>query len=55
VKINEPIVIARRIDPAKRRAAAERLAATVRRINRRKGGRTAAQALAEARGARLGR
>lgn len=55
MKISEPLVIAKKIDPAKRRAAGERLAANVRRINKRKGGRTAAQALADARGERFGR
>jgi len=55
VKINEPIIIGRRIDPAKRRAAGARIAANIRRLQKSKSKRTATQALAEARGQRLAR
>jgi hypothetical protein len=55
MKITEPVVVVRKIAPAKRRAAGRRIAANIRRLQRLRGTRTAAQALAEARGERLAR
>lgn len=55
VKVNEPVIIGRRIHPAKRRAAGARIAANIRRLQKSKTKRTAKQALAEARGERLAR
>lgn len=55
MKATEPIVVARKIDPAKRRAAGLRIAANIRRLQKTRRTRTASQALAEARGARLAR
>jgi hypothetical protein len=55
VKVVEPGIVARKIDPAKRRAAGRRIAANLQRLKRRKTRRTAGQALAEARGARVAR
>jgi hypothetical protein len=55
MKATEPIVVARKIDPAKRRAAGLRIAANIRRLQKTRRARTASQALAEARGARLAR
>ena len=55
MKLTEPVVIARKIDPAKRRAAGRRIAANIRRLQQIRTTRTAAQALAEARGERLAR
>jgi len=55
MKLSEPAIVARKIIPASRRAAGKRIAANIRRLQRRRGTRTAAQALAEARGERLAR
>jgi hypothetical protein len=55
VKVSEPLIIGRRIDPAKRRAAGARIAANIRRLRKSKSKRTATRALAEARGQRLSR
>ncbi|MGH8701920.1 MAG: hypothetical protein ACREVR_12215 [Burkholderiales bacterium] len=55
MKIIEPGVVARKIDPAKRRAAGKRIAANIRRLQQSKSKRTATQALAEARGERFAR
>jgi hypothetical protein len=55
MKVMESTTIARKIDPAKRRAAARRIAANIRRLQKTKSSRTATTALAEARGERLGR
>jgi hypothetical protein len=55
MKITEPIIVARRIDPARRRAAGKRIAANIRRLQKSRSSRTAMQALAEARGERFAR
>jgi hypothetical protein len=55
MKVVEPGIVARKIDPAKRRAAGRRIAANLKRLQRSRTRRTAGQALAEARGARLAR
>ena len=55
MKLTEPVIVARKTYPAKRRAAGRRIAANIRRLQRIRGTRTAAQALAEARGERLAR
>jgi hypothetical protein len=55
MKIIEPTTIARKIDPAKRRAAGRRIAANIRRLQKTKTNRTATKALAEARGERFAR
>jgi hypothetical protein len=55
MKVVERGIVARKIDPAKRRASGRRIAANLRRLQRTKTRRTAGQALAEARGARLAR
>jgi hypothetical protein len=55
MKVVEPGIVARRIDPAERRAAGRRIAANLKRLQRSKTRRTAGQALAEARGAHLAR
>jgi hypothetical protein len=55
VKVKEPLIIGRRIQPAKRRAAGARIGANIRRLQKTKSKRTATQALAEARGERLAR
>jgi hypothetical protein len=55
VKITEPVIVARRIDPVKRRAAGRRIAGNIRRLQKSRSARTAAQALAEARGDRFAR
>ena len=55
MKVIEPTTIARKIDPTKRRAAARRIAANIRRLQRTKSNRTATKALAEARGDRFAR
>jgi hypothetical protein len=55
MKLSEPVIIARKIVTAKRRAAGRRIAASIRRLQRMRGTRTATQALAEARGERLAR
>jgi len=55
MKISEPVIIARKVVAAKRRAAGRRIAANIRRLQRVRGSRTAGQALAEARGERLAR
>jgi len=55
MKLSEPVIIARKVVAAKRRAAGRRIAANIRRLQRARGARTAGQALAEARGERLGR
>ena len=55
MKLTEPVIIARKIVAAKRRAAGRRIAANIRRLQRMRGTRTAGQALAEARGERLAR
>jgi hypothetical protein len=52
---SEPVVIARKINLAKRLAAGKRIAANIRRLQKAGGARTARKALAEARGERLGR
>jgi hypothetical protein len=55
MKLTEPVIVARKIVPAKRRAAGRRIAANICRLQRIRTTRTAAQALAEARGERLAR
>ena len=55
MKMTEPVAVARKIDPGRRRAAAKRIAANIRRLQRSRTTRTAARALAEARGERLAR
>lgn len=55
MKLTEPVIVARRIAPAKRRAAGKRIAANIRRLQKIRSARTAGQALAEARGERLAR
>lgn len=55
MKISEPVIIARKVGAAKRRAAGRRIAANIRRLQKTRGSRTAGQALAEARGERLAR
>lgn len=55
VKVNEPGIVARKVDPARRRAAGKRIAANIRRLRKSKSKRTATQALAEARGERFAR
>ena len=55
MKLTEPVIIARKIVAAKRRAAGRHIAANIRRLQRMRGTRTATQALAEARGERLAR
>lgn len=55
MKIFEPVIIARKVVAAKRRAAGRRIAANIRRLQKTRGSRMAGQALAEARGERLAR
>ena len=55
MKLTEPMIFARKIVAAKRRAAGKRIAANIRRLQRMRSTRTAGQALAEARGERLAR
>jgi len=55
MRVSEPVIIARKVVVAKRRAAGWRIAANIRRLQRIRGARTAGQALAEARGERLAR
>ena len=55
MKLSEPVIVARRIVAAKRRAAGRRIAANIRRLQKSRSTRTARQALAEARGERLSR
>ena len=55
VEINEPLIVGRRIDPAKWRAAGARIAANIRRLQKSKSKHTATRALAEALGQRLAR
>ena len=55
MKVSEPVIIARKVVAAKRRAAGKRIDANIRRLQRVRGMRTAGQALAEARGERLAR
>jgi len=55
MKVSEPVIIVRRVVAAKRRAAGRRIAANIRRLQKTRTTRTAAQALAEARGERLAR
>ena len=55
MKLTKPVIVARKVLPAKRRAAGRRIAANIRRLQRIRGTRTAAQALAEGRGERLAR
>ena len=55
MNVSEPVVIARKIDSAKRLAAGKRIAANIRRLQKTRGTRTARQALVEARGERLAR
>ena len=55
MKASEPVVIGRKVAPAKRRAAAKWIAANIRRLQKSRSTRTARQALAEARGERLAR
>ena len=55
MKLTEPVIVARRVMPAKRRAAGKRIAANIRRLQRVRRARTAGEALAEARGERLAR
>jgi hypothetical protein len=50
MKLSEPVIIARKITAAKRRAAGRRIAANISRLQRIRSTRTAGQALAEARG-----
>ena len=53
MKSTEPVIVSRKINAAKRRAAGRRIAANIRRLQRIRRTRTAGQALAEARGQRL--
>ena len=55
VNFSVPVVITRKINSAKRRAADKRIAANIRRLQKTRGTRTARQALAEARGERFAR
>lgn len=55
MKLTEPVIVARKIVAAKRRAAGRRIAANIRRLQRMRGARTAGEALAEGRGERLAR
>jgi hypothetical protein len=55
MKLTEPLIVSRKINAAKRRAAGRRIAANIRRLQRSRKTRTAGQALAEARGQRLAR
>jgi hypothetical protein len=55
MKVSEPLVVARKIVAAKRRAAGRPIASNIRRLQRIRTTRTAAFALAEARGERLAR
>jgi hypothetical protein len=55
MKASDPVVIARKIAPTKRRAAAKWIVANIRRLQKTRNTRTARQALAEARGERLAR
>jgi len=55
MKMTDPVVVARKVSPARRRAAGRRIAANIRRLQKGGGKRTATQALAEARGERLAR
>jgi hypothetical protein len=55
MKLSEPVIVARKVIAAKRRAAGRRIAANIRRLQKIRSTRTAAQALAEARGERLAR
>jgi hypothetical protein len=55
MKLSEPVVFARKVSPARRRAAGRRIAANIRRLQRLRTTRTAGDALAEARGERLAR
>ena len=55
MKVSEPVIVARKVVAAKRRAAGRRIAANIHRLQRIRGSRTARQALAEARGERLAR
>ena len=55
MKLSEPVIVARKINAAKRRAAGKRIAANISRLQRIRSVRTADQALAEARGERLAR
>jgi hypothetical protein len=53
--MSEPVIVARKITAAKRRAAGRRIAANISRLQKVRGTRTAGQALAEARGEHLAR
>jgi len=55
MKLTEPLIVSRRINAVKRRAAGRRIAANIRRLQTSRTTRTAGQALAEARGHRLAR
>lgn len=55
MRLSEPVIVARKIGLAKRRAAGKRIAANIRRLQGVRSTRTAGQALAEARGERLAR
>lgn len=55
MKASEPVIVARKVSPAKRREAGRRIAANIRRLQKTRSGKTATQALAEARGERLAR
>lgn len=55
MKFSEPVIIARRVSPARRRAAGKRIEANIRRLQNARTTRTAGQALAEARGEHLAR
>ena len=55
MKMSEPVIVARKVAAAKRRAAGRRIAANIGRLQRIRSTRTAGQALAEARGERLAR
>jgi hypothetical protein len=55
MKLTEPVIVARKISAAMRRAAGRRIAANIRLLQQSRTTRTAGQALAEARGQRLAR
>jgi len=55
MKMSEPVIVARKINAARRRAAGKRITANISRLQRIRSARTAGQALVEARGERLAR
>jgi len=55
MKISEPVVIARKVTVARRRAAGRRISTNIGRLQKIRSTRTAGQALAESRGERLAR